>query len=199
LKTICDSDRICRDFYQRPTVEVAEDLIGRRLVRISEGKRLSGIIVEVEAYGHADDAASHAYRGRTKRNFVMFGQVGLAYVYFTYGTHFCLNVSARSADSPAGAILIRGIEPVEGVDVMQNQRKYDSIYALASGPGKLTKALGINLGHNGIDLTESKEIFIEYGSKRKTASSVRIGITHAADKRWRFVDPTSPFLSRRVK
>ncbi len=179
-------------------MEVAEDLIGRRLVRISEKKRLSGIIVETEAYGHADDAASHAYRGRTKRNSVMFGQVGLAYIYFTYGTHFCLNVSARSADSPAGAVLIRGIEPVEGVDVMQSQRKQDSIYALASGPGKLTKALGINLGHNGIDLTESKEIFMEQGSKRKTVSSVRIGITHAADKRWRFVDPTSLFLSRKV-
>lgn len=204
LKITCDMDHIHTSFYQRPTDQVAEDLIGRLLVRrISENghvRRLSGIIVEAEAYGHADDAASHAYRGMTKRNSVMFGQVGVAYVYFTYGNHFCLNVSARSSNDVAGAVLIRGIEPVEGVDIMKKLRRVDDVYALTSGPGKLTQALEIDRGQNGVDMTDpASELCIEQGVKRQAVATQRIGITRAVDKRWRFVDPASPFLSRKFR
>jgi DNA-3-methyladenine glycosylase len=197
-------DRIYPSFYQRPTDQVAEDLIGKLLVRRIEenghARRLSGIIVEAEAYGYADDAASHAYRGMTKRNSVMFGQVGVAYVYFTYGNHFCLNVSARSSSEAAGAVLIRSIEPVEGTDIMKKLRHAEDVHSLTSGPGKLTQALEIDLGQNGVDMTDpASELCIEQGTKRQAVATQRIGITRAVDKKWRFIDPTSPFLSRRFR
>ncbi len=197
-------DCIYPTFYQRPTDQVAEDLIGKLLVRrIKENghtRRLSGIIVEAEAYGHADDAASHAHRGQTKRNSVMFGQVGMAYVYFTYGNHFCLNVSARSTSDVAGAVLIRSIEPVEGIDIMKKHRHAEDVHSLTSGPGKLTQALEIDLGQNGVDMTDpASELCIEPGVKRQAIATQRIGITRAVDKKWRFVDPSSSFLSRKFR
>src|SRR5918911_1113572 len=146
-------------FYQRPTEVVARDLIGKKLVRIIRDTRkqfrLAGIIVETEAYGGNDDPASHAYMRTTARNKVMFGNVGRAYVYFTYGNHFCLNVSARRSKVGAGAVLIRGIEPVEGIELMRQFRPVDDIFSLTSGPGKLTQALKITLALNGTDLTSS--------------------------------------------
>lgn len=190
-------------FYNRPTEQVARDLVGKVLVRtvISGGRRfrLSGVIVETEAYGHGDDPASHAHRGQTNRNAVMFGQVGRAYVYFTYGTHHCVNVSARSHNAAAGAVLIRGLEPVEGTGEMIKSRNIDDIRMLASGPGRLTQALQITLGQNGLDMTRRQSgLWIEDGAERKVVATTRIGITRAADRKWRFVDPSSTFLSRRV-
>ncbi len=192
-------------FYQRPTEVVAKDLVGKKLVRtIRNNKkhfRLTGIIVETEAYGYSDDLASHAYVGPTDRNKVMFGNVGRAYVYFTYGNHFCLNVSARRSKAEAGAVLIRGIEPVEGVELMRQFRPVDDIFSLTSGPGKLTQALNITSSLNGTDMTNPEsEIHIESGKRPKgIVTTPRIGITRAMDKEWRFVDPSSPFISRKFQ
>jgi DNA-3-methyladenine glycosylase len=192
-------------FYQRPTEVVAKDLVGKKLVRtIRNNKkqfRLAGIIVETEAYGYSDDLASHAYVGPTDRNKVMFGNVGRAYVYFTYGNHFCLNVSARRSKAEAGAVLIRGIEPIEGVELMRQFRPVDDIFSLTSGPGKLTQALNITSSLNGTDMTNPEsEIYIESGKRPKgIVTTPRIGITRAMDKEWRFVDPSSPFISRKFQ
>jgi DNA-3-methyladenine glycosylase len=187
---------------------VAKDLLGKKLVRTIRNNnnnnmqfRLSGIIVETEAYGYSDDLASHAYVGPTGRNKIMFGDVGKAYVYFTYGNHFCLNVSARRSKVEAGAILIRGIEPVEGIELMRQFRPVDDIYSLTSGPGKLTQALNITSLLNGIDMTNSEsEVYIEFGKRpKRIVTTPRIGITRALDKEWRFVDPSSPFISRKFQ
>ena len=196
-------------FYQRPTEVVAKDLLGKKLVRTIRNNnnnnnmqfRLAGIIVETEAYGYSDDLASHAYVGPTGRNKIMFGDVGKAYVYFTYGNHFCLNVSARRSKVEAGAILIRGIEPVEGIELMRQFRPVDDIYSLTSGPGKLTQALNITSLLNGIDMTNSEsEVYIEFGKRpKRIVTTPRIGITRALDKEWRFVDPSSPFISRKFQ
>jgi DNA-3-methyladenine glycosylase len=183
---------------------VAKDLVGKKLVRrIINSKNqkflMAGVIVETEAYGYRDDLASHAYIGPTGRNKVMFGNVGRAYVYFTYGNHFCLNISARRSNIEAGAVLIRGIEPIEGVDLMSQFRRVDNIFSLTSGPGKLTQALNITSSLNGTDMTNPEsEIYIEPGKRPKhLVTTPRIGITRAVDKEWRFVDPSSPFISRK--
>ncbi len=193
-------------FYQRPTEVVARDLVGKKLVRTIKSKkkkqsRLAGIIVETEAYGYRDDLASHAHVGQTGRNKVMFGNVGRAYVYFTYGNHFCLNVSARRNKVGAGAVLIRGIEPVEGIELMRQFRPVDDIFSLTSGPGKLTQALNITSLLNGTDMTNSdSEIYIEFGRTPKwIVATPRIGINRAVDKEWRFVEPSSPFISHKFQ
>ena len=193
-------------FYGRPTEVVAKDLLGKKLVRtITNNKkqkfRLVGIIVETEAYGYSDDLASHAHIGLTGRNKVMFGNVGRAYVYFTYGNHFCLNVTARRSSIEAGAALIRGIEPVEGVELMRQFRPVENILLLTSGPGKLTQALNITSALNGIDMTNSgSEIHIEEGKRpKRIITTPRIGITRAVDKEWRFIDPSSPYISRKLQ
>jgi DNA-3-methyladenine glycosylase len=191
---------LARSFYQRPTAEVAKDLIGKVLVRSLNGRRLSGVIVETEAYGHADDPASHACRGMTERNRVMFGEAGIAYVYFTYGNHHCINVSAKNG-APAGAVLIRSIEPVDGISTMKRLRGLDKSHSLTTGPGKLAQAMKITRRQNGADMTDpDSEIKIEDGpAGRVVMATPRIGISRAADRQWRFVDPSSAFLSRRVR
>jgi DNA-3-methyladenine glycosylase len=192
-------------FYSRPTEVVARELVGKKLVRIFRKNgltlRLSGTIVETEAYGYSNDLASHACMGPTARNRVMFGDVGRAYVYFTYGNHFCVNVSARSGRIEAGAVLIRGLEPVEGADLMRQFRPVDDDFSLTSGPGKLTQALSITSALNGVDMTSrDSELHIEFGAKpRRVLATPRIGITRAADKEWRFVDPSSPYVSRKIQ
>lgn len=137
-----------REFYNRPTLTVARELIGARLVRISEGIKLVGLITETEAYIGETDLACHAKAGRTPRTAVMFGSPGHAYVYFTYGHHWMLNAVTEREGFPA-AVLIRAIQPVEGVDVMSARRQGRDTF----GPGKLTQALGITKNENGIDLT----------------------------------------------
>jgi DNA-3-methyladenine glycosylase len=192
-------------FYQRPTEVVARDLVGKKLVRIIRKNmkqfRLAGIIVETEAYGYSDDPASHACMGATARNKVMFGDVGRAYVYFTYGNHFCLNVSARKSNVEAGAVLIRGIEPVEGIELMKQFRPVDDVFSLTSGPGKLTQALKITSALDGTNMTNSEsELYIEFGKRPKhIVTTPRIGITRAVDKEWRFVNPSSLFVSRKFQ
>src|ERR671930_598893 len=160
-----------RSFYARSTTLVAKELLGKKLVRTIpvtkyKSQRLAGLIIETEAYGFNDDAASHAYKGLPPRNKAMFGEVGRAYVYFTYGNHFCVNVSARSSSIEAGAVLIRGLEPVEGIKTMKKLRPVDNIFSLTSGPGKLTHALAIASTLNGSDMTDPEsKLHIEFGTK----------------------------------
>jgi DNA-3-methyladenine glycosylase len=151
--------------------------------------RISGLIVETEAYGFKNDRASHAYRGLNLRNTAMFRDVGRAYIYFTYGSHFCVNVSARSEEIKAGAVLIRALQPLEGIGLMKGFRKSHELLSLTSGPGKLAQALNISKSLNGEDMTDpTSKLHIEFGVDIfDIAATGRIGITHALDKKWRFV------------
>ena len=187
--------RLGRVFFEEDAPQVARKLIGNLLVRASDGKRLSGAIVEAEAYRGSNDPASHAYRGRTKRNDVMFGDPGHAYVYFTYGNHFCLNLTCEPAGVPA-AVLVRAIEPREGIEEMKARRGVEKVQDVANGPGKLTKALGIGRELNGEDLVTSERLFLEEGEKpRRVGSSSRVGISSGTAYRWRYFVEGSRFVS----
>jgi len=193
---------ITREFYRRNTIDVAKDLLGKILVRVINGKILSGIIVESEAYRSIDDPASHSYRGKTERNSVMFGEVGHAYVYFTYGNHYCLNIVAKENAVPAGAVLIRAIEPMKGIKQMQKFRRISDLSNLTNGPGKLTKALNVTKKQNGTDVTKNGELYILNGMDVDSSSIMatsRIGIRVALDKRWRFLIADNKFVSRRAR
>jgi DNA-3-methyladenine glycosylase len=149
-----------RDFYTRPTLTVARELIGARLVRILNGVRLAGLIIEVEAYIGEEDLGCHAKSGKTKRNAVMYDPPGFAYVYFTYGHHWMLNAVTEREGFPA-AVLLRGIEPVEGVEVMLQRRSGRD----TRGPGKLAQALSIDGLLNGVDLCmQDSGLWIEAGT-----------------------------------
>jgi len=177
-----------REFYSKNTVSVAKNLLGKRIVRKIGRREISGIIIETEAYRHKDDAASHAFRKITERNKAMFGDVGMAYVYFTYGMYFCFNVVARHPRIKAGAVLIRAIEPEKGINVMQKNRKITNFKNLTNGPAKLTQALEITKEHYGVDLTKYSKLFITEGVKKpkKIFRSPRIGIKEATNKLWNF-------------
>lgn len=180
-----------RSFYERDTIVVAQDLIGKILVRSIGSTIIAGRIVETEAYGFDNDSASHTFRGMTQRTQALFGLPGCAYIYFSYGNHFCLNAVARSSDIKAGGVLIRAIEPLQGIDYIRTQRKKSVTTHLTNGPGKLTQALSINRDLYGIDLTESQELFIAQPANTKTVhiqATPRIGISSAQEKLWRFVE-----------
>lgn len=187
------------EFFARSTVQAARELLGKLLVRRLGREMLVGRIVEDEAYGGSDDPASHAYRGWTKRNWVMFARPGLAYIYFSYGNHFCLNVKTEAPGVP-GAVLIRALEPVAGIPRMRQLRLIAELRDLANGPGKLTRALSITDRFNGHDLTSDGPLFIsqapEPGSTEIVATA-RIGIRVGLDKPWRFYIHGSPFISRK--
>ena len=176
-----------RKFYQENTVKVARNLLGKRIVRKIGRQEISGVITETEAYKHKDDPASHAFRKITERNKAMFGDAGIAYVYFTYGMYYCFNVVARHPNTAAGAVLIRAIAPEKGIKIMQKNRGNEDINNLTNGPAKLTQALNITKEHYGIDLTKHPTLFITEGIKpKKIFSSSRIGIKEAVDKQWNF-------------
>ncbi len=193
--------RLRRDFYERDTLTVARDLLGRRLVRVLDGVRLAGLIVETEAYVGQGDAACHASRGRTPRNEVMFGPPGHAYVYFIYGMYHCLNAVTEAEGFPA-AVLIRAIEPVEGLEVMRRHRPGRPDTQLSSGPGKLCQALSIDRALNRADLCDGSVLFIEAGQPVPGSAVVtgpRIGIRSDETARavpWRFYVRDNPFVSR---
>lgn len=169
-------------FFSRDTNIVAKKLIGKKLVKVIRNNnrkiRLSGIIVETEAYGYKSDEASHAYRGMTKRNMVMFGPVGRTYIYFTYGNHYCFNVTAKSKNQIAGAVLIRGVEPKEGIEYMKDYRNVDNKMLLTNGPGKITQAFAIDKQHNNQDLTNiNNDLYIVKGFiPNLVLATKRIGI-----------------------
>ena len=176
-----------REFYLENTVTVAKNLLGKKIVRKIGRVEMVGVITETEAYRHKDDPASHAFRNITKRNKIMFGEVGMAYVYFTYGMHYCFNVVARHPKSKAGAILIRAIEPEKGIKTMQKNRNIENLKNLTNGPAKLCQALEITKNHYGVDLTTDLKLFIIDGDRpKKIVSSSRIGIKEATDKLWNF-------------
>jgi DNA-3-methyladenine glycosylase len=183
-----------RDFYARPAVEVARDCLGKILVH----GRTAGRIVETEAYLGVDDRAAHAWRGVTDRTRVLFGPPGHAYVYFIYGMYECLNFVAEE-EGKAGCVLIRAVEPLAGIATMQRRRPTAKrVENLASGPGKLTLALGITRRQNGVDVTRGalhvRREFDEAGFEIRVTP--RIGITHCADWPLRFVIAGSRFASR---
>jgi DNA-3-methyladenine glycosylase len=177
------------DFFDREVSDVAPDLLGATLLIDGVG----GIIVETEAYRH-DDPASHAFPGPTQRNAAMFGPPAHAYVYRSYGIHWCLNFVCR----PGAAVLIRAIEPTQGIDLMRERRGVEDIRQLCSGPGKLGEALGVGPHLYGLPL-RLPPFRLSVGHPRPSALSVgpRIGLTKAVDTPWRFGIAGSPFLSRR--
>jgi len=190
------SKKLNRKFYNRPTVQVAKELLGKYLVVQKDGYNLSGKIVETETYIGFKDPASHAYRGMTPRNMVMFGDPGYAYVYITYGMHHCLNLVTEKKGYPA-AVLIRALDPTDGIGLMMKRRERQSLKDLTSGPAKLCQALNVDRKLNGADLY-SDVIYVEdrEDEVQKIASSSRIGIKEGKEKRWRFYIKNSEFVSR---
>jgi DNA-3-methyladenine glycosylase len=179
-----------RDFFARSVHEVAPDLIGVTLLFDGVG----GPIVEVEAYDQ-EDPASHAYRGRTPRNAVMFGPPGFAYVYRSYGIHWCLNFVC-APEGRAEAVLVRALEPVRGLEEMRARRGALADRALCSGPGKLCQALGIAGDDDGLALDEPPFALLEREQDPEIVTGARIGLTRAVERPWRYGLAGSPFLSR---
>lgn len=181
-----------RPFFSRPTVDVAKDLLGK-VLRHGE---TAGIIVEAEAYIGEGDLAAHSARGLTNRTRVMFGPPGHAYVYFIYGMYECVNVVAERDGKP-GAVLIRALEPVDGIDIMRQRRpRAKRIEDLTSGPGKLTLAMGITRSLNGADLTRGPLIVEDGPAPAEIVTTTRIGITQCADWPLRFYIKGNRFVSR---
>jgi DNA-3-methyladenine glycosylase len=179
-----------RSFFARSVHDVAPELIGATLLVNGVG----GVIVEVEAYHHTDSAA-HSYIGKTERNAVMFGPPGVAYVYRSYGIHWCLNVVCEAAGS-ASAVLIRALEPAQGVPLMRRRRGLSEPRALCSGPGKLAQALGITIKHNGLALDRAPFELRAREATPEIVTGPRIGITKAVDRPWRYGLKGSKFLSK---
>lgn len=192
--------KLPRSFYSRPTLQVANDLLGKVLVRRFERKKLAGKIVETEAYVGPHDLACHASKGHTPRTAIMFGPPGHAYIYMIYGFYFCLNVVTEPEGYPA-AVLIRAVEPLENVDLMRQLRNNpESESNIASGPGKLCMAMDIDKRLNGEDLLGST-LWIEDRNldPGQIRTSPRVGVDYAGeykDKPWRFYEDQNPHVSR---
>ncbi len=190
---------LARAFYEQPTLTVARNLIGKTLARRTDDGVVAGIIVETEGYIAPVDPAAHAYRGKTARNATMFGPPGHAYVYFTYGMHYCLNV-VTEAEGVAAAVLIRAIQPCHGIALMQARRgERIAERDLARGPGRLCAALGLTTADDGTDLLGDtlwiSEPLTPQKEPLRIAATPRIGITQATDWPWRFVLMGSPYVS----
>jgi DNA-3-methyladenine glycosylase len=187
------STKLNRAFFARSVHRVAPDLIGAKLLFNGVGGR----IVEVEAYHHTDPAA-HSFRGPTPRNAVMFGPPGYAYVYRSYGIHWCLNFVCEPEGS-ASAVLIRAIEPIAGIVRMRRHRRIADERLLCSGPGRLCQALGISVIHNGLPLDRPPFELLARERKPDLMVGIRVGITKAAELPWRYGLAGSKFLSRRFR
>jgi DNA-3-methyladenine glycosylase len=200
-----------RSFYERDTALVAKELLGKILLVRPEkidlkGEICAGRIVDIEAYYGLNDPASHACKGATPRSRIMFETPGISYVYFCYGYHYIINAVTQKYGTP-GAAMIRAVEPLSGFSLMYERRKTDIVENLTNGPGKLTKALGINKDFNGLDLTDakSKVIIIDASklnlfpeiNKSEIISKPRIGIKNGADKLLRFYIKDNNFVSRK--
>ena len=181
---------LSRAFFARSVHEVAPELLGATLLVDGVG----GVIVEVEAYDHEDPAA-HGYRGRTARNASMFGPPGHAYVYRSYGIHWCLNLVCEDEEQ-ASAVLLRALEPTHGVDEMRERRGVADARLLCSGPGRLCQALAVTRAHDGLPLDEPPFRLLARKVAPEIAVGPRVGITRAADVPWRYAVAGSRFLSR---
>ena len=191
--------KLQREFYLRDGVEVAKDLIGKKLVHNSAEGLTAGIIVEVEAYLGKIDAAAHSYKGKTKRTEITFGEGGFAYIYLIYGKNICMNVVANFEEIP-DAILIRALQPVEGIDLMIQRRNKNNLRELCNGPGKLTQAMAITKNHYGVDLC-GEEIFIETAEdfQPEIIATKRINVDYAVDAAnflWRFIQKNNIYVSK---
>jgi DNA-3-methyladenine glycosylase len=185
------TQRLSHDFFARSVHEVARDLVGCRLFFAGVG----GTIVETESY-ERDDPACHAYVGLTDRTEPLFGPPGRAYVYLSYGIHSLLNAVAEP-EGEAAAVLIRALEPTEGLELMRERRGDRPDGELCSGPGKLTEALGVGLEHNGADLLRDPFLLLPpVGESPSVVTGRRIGITKAVERPWRFCAAGSPFVSK---
>jgi DNA-3-methyladenine glycosylase len=194
---ISEQSPLPRSFYQRPTLMVAKSLLGKYLCRKWKNLLLAGKIVEVEAYIGEDDPACHAAAGKTKRNSIMYGPPGFAYIYFIYGMYNCLNVVTGHEGFPA-AVLIRAVEPIAGIEQMKRLRKNDSLLKLTNGPGKLCQAFHLNRRQNGTDFCGT-ELFIMNGEEINTeniATSKRVGIKVGVDHLWRFSLKNNIYVSK---
>jgi DNA-3-methyladenine glycosylase len=198
---------LSRDFFARPTLEVARDLLGLWLCRLTSDGLTCGRIVETEAYGGPDDQASHTRAGLTRRTSPMFGPVGHAYVYLVYGMHECLNVVAYdSAQAPAGAVLLRALEPTLGVELMRGRRgrAADPTTRLCSGPARLTQAMAVDRSLDGHDLTAGSQLWMAVPDEAPRAaagifSGPRVGVDYAgewASRPWRYWLAGNPSVSR---
>lgn len=189
-----------RSFYNRDTQQVAQDLLGKIVVRIIDTNTIvKGRIVETEAYLGIDDPASHAFGGKRVRNAPLYGPVGHAYVYFIYGMYYCLNFVSRASGVPAGGTLIRALEPLDGIEYMEKKRHRHSVNGLTNGPGKLTKALSINRDLNGIDVTKKEALFVIDAPNiaiSQIIATPRIGVSKGQHDLLRFYIKGSPFVSR---
>ena len=185
--------KLRKDFFARSVHDVAPNLIGVTLLVDGVG----GPIVEVEAYDHEDPAA-HGYRGRTERNASMFGPPGHAYVYRSYGVHWCLNFVCEEEGS-ASAVLIRALEPAHGLDAMRERRGVDDSRLLCGGPGRLCQALGITQAHDGLALDEPPFELLARGTEPEITVGPRIGITKATEQPWRYGLAGSRYLSRPMR
>lgn len=188
--------RLGRDFFARAAPDVARDLLGRVLVHSVDGDPLAVRIVETEAYAR-DDPASHSFRGITARNAAMFGTAGHAYVYFTYGMHWCVNVVTGAAGE-GSAVLLRAGEPLRGIEVMVAHRGTDDVRRLCRGPANLARALGIDGRVNGADLVRGRGPHVHEGSpvpRAAVRATPRIGIREATERPWRFVIAGDPWVS----
>jgi DNA-3-methyladenine glycosylase len=181
---------LARDFFARSVHDVAPDLAGCTLLVDGVG----GTIVEVEAYDH-EDPASHGFRGQTERNRSMFGPPGLAYVYRSYGIHWCLNLVCED-EGVAAAVLIRALEPTHGLDRMRARRRAEDVRLLCSGPGKLCQALGVTGGHDGLPVDRPPFELYDAVGRVELVTGPRVGISAAADLPWRYGLAGSRFLSR---
>jgi DNA-3-methyladenine glycosylase len=184
--------RLTNQFFARSVHSVASELIGATLLVDGVG----GTIVEVEAYDHEDPAA-HGYRGRTARNASMFGPPGHAYVYRSYGIHWCVNLVCEH-EGVAAAVLLRALEPTHGLDVMRDRRGVAEPRLLCSGPGRLCQALAITRAHDGLSLDQPPFELHERESVPEIVAGPRVGITRAADRPWRYGLAGSRYLSRRI-
>ena len=194
------SARLKRAFFSRDPVLVARDLLGRILFYRTPDGLLAGRIVETEAYTGEADPASHAFRGRTARNAVMFGAAGHAYVYFSYGVHYCLNVTA-DAPGVAGAVLLRALEPLAGIESMRRRGDHGPEVRVLSGPGKIGRGFGLTLKDNGRDFTRGP-LGLAAGmpvQDREVAITRRIGISRAVELPYRFVVIGSRSVSGRAR
>lgn len=177
--------KLDRDFYLQDTIQAARAVLGKIVVHVTVEGIISGRIVETEAYLR-NDPACHASRGMTKRNQVMFGEPAHAYVYFTYGFHYCLNFVTQPLGVPE-AILIRALEPLDGIEIMKRNRNKDRIEDLCSGPGKLTQAMGIGIELNGESLLGDRLYVVDdYADVGEIIARPRIGIKEAVHEPWRF-------------
>lgn len=203
MKILPANQKLPKEFYKRPVLKVAKDLLGKIIVKQEGRKILAGRIVEVEAYDGRVDEASHSFKGKTKRNEVMFREGGCFYVYFTYGVHHCCNV-VTGEEGHGAAVLIRAIEPLEGIQIMAlrrfAKRKIDEkqLINLTNGPGKICQAFSFDRTYSGLDLTGSKVYIIDMPPLKKSQIGIskRIGISKSTELPWRFFIKNSKFLSR---